>query len=60
MITVTHKFTRRRAPIALVTVVAVICGLGLMAYFARDLVEFATASASATPDYYPTPIMRAP
>jgi hypothetical protein len=37
-------------------------GMALVAYFASDLVEFfATASASsAMPDFYPTPITRAP
>jgi hypothetical protein len=38
-----------------------IVGLMAVAYFANDLVEFfANAWASATPDYYPTPIVRAP
>lgn len=59
---VNHKFTRRQAPIAFVITVAIgMTGLGLVAYFASDLVEFfVSSSASATPDFYPTPIGRAP
>ena len=59
---VNHKFTRRRAPIALViTVVIGMSGLGLVAYFASDLVEFfVSSSASATPDFFPMPIGPAP
>jgi hypothetical protein len=59
---VSHKFAQRRAPVALVVAVTGMIGMALVAYFASDLVEFfATASASsAMPDFYPTPITRAP
>jgi hypothetical protein len=58
MLSVSQNFTRRRAQVA--AVVALI-GLMAVAYFASDLVEFfANAWASATPDYYPMPIVRAP
>jgi hypothetical protein len=59
---VSHKFTQRRAPVALVVAIMGIIGMALVAYFASELVEFfATASASATQqtDFYPTPA-RAP
>jgi hypothetical protein len=58
---VSHKFTQRRAPVALVVFVLGMIGVALVAFLASDLVDFfAAASASATPDFYPALIVRAP
>jgi hypothetical protein len=58
MLSVSQNFTRHWAPVA---AVVTLTGLMAVAYFASDLVEFfANAWASATPDYNPTPIVRAP
>jgi hypothetical protein len=58
---VSHKFTQRRAPVARVVFVLGMIGVGLVAFLASDLVDFfATASASATPDFVPVPIVRVP
>jgi hypothetical protein len=58
---VTHKFTQRLAPVALVVFVLGVIGVALVAVLASDLVDFfAAASASATPDFYPAPIDRVP
>jgi hypothetical protein len=51
MLSVSENFTRRRTPV--ITVMLAICGLGLVGYFAIDLIKFASDSASASQDFYP-------
>jgi hypothetical protein len=47
--------------VALVVFVLGMIGVALVAFLASDLVDFfAAASASATPDFYPALIVRAP
>jgi hypothetical protein len=58
---VSHNFTQRRESVALVVFVLGMIAVALVAFLASDLVGFFTAaSASATPDFVPAPIVPTP
>ena len=62
MLTANHKFNQRVLPLGVVVVLGMI-GVGLVAFFASDLVDFfgnTSASAAQQTDFYQTPITGAP